>query len=53
MDLLADRDKIKKSKLCTLLENETWGSVSRVKGQLEIGLDEESIDEILDYVCSN
>ena len=57
MDLVADRDKLKKSKLCSLSENESW-KISIIeelalvkKGQLEFGLDEESIDEILDYVC--
>ena len=57
VDLEADRDRIKKSKIYSLSENESW-KISIIeelalvkKGQLEIGLDEQSIDEILDYVC--
>ena len=57
VDLVADRDKIKKSMIYSLSENESW-KISIIeelvlvkKGQLEIGLDVQSIDQMLDDVC--
>ena len=53
MELVNDRNQIKKSRVYPLSENENW-KISLIeelalvkKGQLENGLDETSIDDIL------
>ena len=59
VELVNDRNQIKKSRVYPLSENENW-KISLIeelalvkKGQLENGLDETSIDDILDYVCTD
>jgi hypothetical protein len=57
--LIEDRNIIKKSTVAPISENEKWKlkiieEVSLVKkGQLEAAFDEEMLDEILDYICTN
>ena len=59
VELVNDRNQIKKSRVYSLSENENW-KISLIeelalvkKRQLDNGLDETSIDDILDYVCTD
>ena len=58
-ELIVDRNTIKKNTVAQLSENEKWKlniieEVSLVKkGHLEIDFDEEQLEEILDYICTN
>ena len=59
VDLVQDKDNVKRARVYPLPDDEVW-KVSIIKelalyqkGHLEIDFDENELEEILDWICTN